>query len=261
MEEKVIGLDEQNNQPETVEEWSVGESSPETPPTNKRKRKKSIKRLDERISLNIICGIFIVYGITLAFPFLWLLYNSVKNGKTFIEAPMSLPKFQEISKNWENYTLMFKQYDMGTMFYNSLFLALASPTVSIFCHMCTAYAYSKHEFKLKRALYILGITPMIVSVAGTLPTSYELIHDLGIYDNMYLWILTGTGGFGMNFLLLASVFQNISTTYREAAEMDGAGQWRIFLRIYVPQHHRTLPNWSFRIKMHCAKHWMPIRKQ
>ena len=130
---------------------------------------------------------------------------------------------------------MFKQYDMGTMFYNSLFLALASPTVSIFCHMCTAYAYSKHEFKLTRALYILGITPMIVSVAGTLPTSYKLIHDLGIYDNMYLWILTGTGGFGMNFLLLASVFQNISTTYREAAEMDGAGQWRIFLRIYVPQ--------------------------
>lgn len=194
---------------------------------------KSIKRLDERISLNIICGIFLIYAVTLAFPFLWLIYNSVKGNLEFAKNPLTFP--QNIFGNLANYTIIFKEFDMGTMFYNSIFLAVASPTVSIFCHMCTAYAYSKHEFKLKKALYILGITPMVVSVAGTLPTSYQLINDLGIYDNMYLWVLTGTGGFGMNFLLLASVFQNISNTYREAAEMDGAGQWRIFLQIYVPQ--------------------------
>ena len=195
--------------------------------------KKSIKRLDERISLNIICVVFLLYAVTLAFPFLWLISNSVKGSLEFQKYPLALPK--DIWKHISNYAIMFKEFEMGTMFYNSLFLSIASPTVSIFCHMCTAYAYAKHEFKLKKALYILGITPMVVSVAGTLPTSYQLINDLRIYDNMYLWILTGTGGFGMNFLLFASVFQNISTTYREAAEIDGAGQWRIFLGIYVPQ--------------------------
>lgn len=195
--------------------------------------KKSIKRLDERISLNVICVVFIIYAITLVFPFLWLLYNSVKGRMEFTKHPMEFPTAP--LANLKNYTIMFQQFDMGTMFFNSVFLAAASPTVSIFCHMCTAYAYAKHEFKLKKVLYVLGITPMVVSVAGTLPTSYQLINDLRIYDNMYLWILTGTGGFGMNFLLLSSVFQNISSTYREAAEMDGAGQWRIFLGIYVPQ--------------------------
>ncbi len=195
--------------------------------------KKNIKRLDERISLNVICVVFFIYALTLAFPFLWLMYNSVKGNLEFAKNPLNFPVHP--FSNLENFTIIFKEFNMGTMFYNSVFLAVASPTVSIFCHMCTAYAYAKHEFKLKRVLYILGITPMVVSVAGTLPTSYQLINDLGIYDNMYLWILTGTGGFGMNFLLLSSVFQNISTTYREAAEMDGAGQWRIFLQIYVPQ--------------------------
>ena len=218
---------------EKMNELDVQEIQPEAVAVKKPRKKKNIKRLDERISLNVICVIFIIYGITLAFPFLWLLYNSVKGRMEFVKNPMSFPK--DIWGNVKNYTIMFQEFDMGTMFYNSVFLAVASPTVSIFCHMCTAYAYAKHEFKLKRVLYILGITPMVVSVAGTLPTSYQLINDLGIYDNMYLWILTGTGGFGMNFLLLSSVFQNISTTYREAAEMDGAGQWRIFLQIYVPQ--------------------------
>ena len=173
------------------------------------------------------------YAVTLAFPFLWLLYNSMKGNLEFAKDPLAFPA--HIGTNIKNYVVIFQEFDMGTMFYNSLFLAIASPTVSIFFHMCTAYAYARHEFKCKKLLYILGITPMVVSIAGTLPTSYKLINDLGIYDNMYLWLLTGTAGFGMNFLLLASVFQNISGTYREAAEIDGAGPWRIFLRIYVPQ--------------------------
>ena len=68
-----------------------------------------------------------------------------------------------------------------------------------------------------------------------MPTAYKLMNDIGFYNNMYLWVFTAAGGFGVNFLLMGSVFQNISSTYREAAEIDGAGQWRIFLSIYIPQ--------------------------
>ena len=110
--------------------------------------KKSIKRLDERISLNVICVIFLIYAVTLAFPFLWLISNSLKGSLEFQKFPLALPK--DIWKHISNYSIMFKEFEMGTMFYNSLFLSVASPTVSIFCHMCTAYAYAKHEFKLKK---------------------------------------------------------------------------------------------------------------
>ena len=48
-------------------------------------------------------------------------------------------------------------------------------------------------------------------------------------------LLTATSGFGFPFLIFSSVFQNISKTYHEAAEIDGAGNWRIFLQIYLPQ--------------------------
>ena len=39
----------------------------------------------------------------------------------------------------------------------------------------------------------------------------------------------------MGFLMYYSAFRNISRTYSEAAMMDGAGYWRIFLQILVPQ--------------------------
>ena len=39
-----------------------------------------------------------------------------------------------------------------------------------------------------------------------------------------------SGGFGFNFLLLYGAFKNISWTYAEAAFMDGAGDFTVFLK-------------------------------
>ena len=84
------------------------------------------------------------------------------------------------------------------------------------------------------------MVPMVVSIAGTQPAMYKLVNNLGIYDNLFGILLMSTGGFGFNFMLIASVFINISDAYREAASIDGAGNWRIFLTIYVPQASQLL---------------------
>lgn len=197
-----------------------------------------LKRKSERISLNILCVLFIIYAVTLAFPFLWLIYNSCKGKIEFFLDPWAVP--QNFFGYLGNYAVIFTKFNMGAMFYNSLFLSAAIPTISVFCHACVAYAYAQHEFRLKKLLYVVAILPMIVTVTGTLPAQYRLINDMGLYDNMYLYVLTAANGFGFDFLILASVFQNMSKTYREAAEIDGAGKWRVFLQIYLPQASAVL---------------------
>lgn len=196
-------------------------------------KKRKIVRKSEKISLGIILAIFFIYAATLVFSFLWLIVNSGRGYLEFFLKPMALP--ENWFANLVNYAVIFREFDMLEMAYNSVFLSAAQPTVSIFFTTCVAYAYARHEFRLKKALYVVALIPMVVAVAGTMPASYRLINDIGMYDNMYYFVLTSTGGFGINFLLIASVFQNVSGTYKEAAEIDGAGQWTIFLRIYVPQ--------------------------
>lgn len=198
-----------------------------------RTSNNKIVRKSEKISLSIILVIFFLYAATLVFPFLWLIINSGRSYLEFFLKPMSFP--ENWFANLNNYVIIFSEFNMLEMAYNSFFLSAAQPTISIFFTTCVAYAYARHEFRLKKALYVVALIPMVVAVAGTMPASYKLINDLGMYDNMYFFILTNTGGFGINFLLIASVFQNVSGTYKEAAEIDGAGQWTIFLRIYVPQ--------------------------
>lgn len=198
--------------------------------------------------LTALVVIFFVYIATLVFPCAWLLLNSLKTDVEFFKDTWALPK--EPLKNLVNYLtafdmsvttkLYFRDVGLPLMFLNTIYLSFVPPIFSLFFTCCTAYAYARHQFKLKGLLYTMLVIPMVVNIAGTLPTVYKLIQDIGIYNNIFLIMVTGWSGAGFNFLLISSVFENISGTYKEAAQIDGAGHWRIFLTIYIPQASNLL---------------------
>ena len=198
--------------------------------------------------LTALMVIFFVYIATLVFPCAWLFLNSLKTDVEFFKDTWALPK--EPLKNLVNYLtafdmsvttkLYFRDVGLPLMFLNTIYLSFIPPLFSLFFTCCTAYAYARHQFKLKGLLYTMLVIPMVVNIAGTLPTVYKLIQDIGIYNNIFLIMVTGWSGAGFNFLLISSVFENISGTYKEAAQIDGAGHWRIFLTIYIPQASNLL---------------------
>lgn len=206
-----------------------------------RHKKRLLKRnkiLANRVPSYILAVIFFLFALTLIFPFLWLIYNSVKDKIEFFLNPWAVPKSP--LSYLSNYAVIFKDFGIAEMFFNSVFLSVLGPLITVFFTSCAAYAYARHTFKLKPLLYAVAITPMIVNIAGTLPSMYRLINNMGIYDSLPGILLTSTSGFGFNFLLVTSVFVNISNTYKEAAMIDGAGRWRIFLTIYMPQASHLL---------------------
>ena len=161
---------------------------------------------------------------------MWLIYNSLKNKIEFSVNPWAIPT--ELIKSLANYGKIFSEFNLGSMFLNSVLLSVAMPLINLFFCACTAYAYATHDFKGKQILYWVAMIPMLVNITGTLPSQYNLYVKLGIYDSIPGILLTATNGFGFPFLLFSSVFQTVSRIYHEAAEIDGAGNWRIFLQIY-----------------------------
>lgn len=191
------------------------------------------KTRDHKVTLNIFTVIYFIYAATLLFPFLWLIYNSLKDKFEFGLNPWMAPKAP--LKMLSNYTKIFSEFNLGAMFFNSVILATAMPFINLFFCLCTAYAYAMHDFKGKKALYAVAMIPMVVNIVGTLPAQYSLYAKLHVIDNIPMLLLTCTGGVGFAFMLFAGVLENVSRSYKEAAEIDGAGPWRIFLQIYAPQ--------------------------
>ena len=207
---------------------------------NRREEKRSeVKEKWERghrAVLVVLCVLFSLYALTLIYPVAWMLFNSLKSRTEFLNNPWPAPEKLLFS----NYAEVFQLFDLWSMLFNSLSLSLTIPTVSLFVTACVSYAVAKYKFPGRRALYFVAISIMFIPTTGSLPVTFRLMNDLQLYDTLPGMIIRGATGFGMNFLILYGIFQGVSNTYAEAAKIDGASNWRIFVQIMLPQVKATL---------------------
>lgn len=74
---------------------------------------------------------------------------------------------------------------------------------------------------------------MMVPIMGNFTAQYKLYNKIGLV-NSPLIILASAGGFGSTFLYVYSFFKTVSWNYAEAAFIDGAGHFKVFVKIMVP---------------------------
>jgi len=182
--------------------------------------------------MGVLFVLFCIYAATLLLPLVWMLINSFKpDNNEFFYAQWKFTSF-----TLENYRLLFVgENNILEMLFNSIILALIIPTVSTFFSLCAGHAVASFDYKLRNVIYFIFLMPMFVSVAGTTPYVYKLLNDLGLFDKHIGLVVMSCGVSGMGFLMYYSAFRNISRTYSEAAMIDGAGYWRTFLQILIPQ--------------------------
>ena len=197
--------------------------------------KKEIKRMDKshKAILITLCVVFMIYSLTLLLPFVWMFINSMKSFDEFINltSPFEFPeRFSFI-----NYVEVFGEFKVFTMLGNSLILCFSIPTVTVLASSFIAYALCKFRFRINVVVYFIAISSMVIPISGTLASTYGLMSSLKLNDTFLGVIFMSSSGMGFNFLIMNSAFKNISGAYSEAAEIDGAGQWRIFFQIIYPQ--------------------------
>ena len=187
----------------------------------------------EKIIVSIFFGIFIIYSLSLIFPFLWTLYNSVKTNQEFFSAGgvWSMPKQLVL----DNYLKVWNQYNLVRYFLNSIYITLCGTLLSVLSSSVTAYVVAKYKFFGRNTLYTVAIAATLIPSVGTLAALYKFMNVTGLYDTHIGIILLYAGGLGMNFIILYGYFKGISWSYAEAAFVDGASDAQVFFKIMLPQ--------------------------
>ena len=185
----------------------------------------------------ILWAILAIYALSmLVLPLCMLLTALKADNLECVFNPFGLPE----KLVWSNFTEIFKIFDerlnvsVGSMFFVSIVTSVMKPMLGTFFTCCWAYAEAKYEFIGKRFFFSLGIILMILPIVGSLPSAMQVNKALGVYDNLFLNIITCCGGgfYGTNFLLMYGAFKSIPWEYAEAAQIDGAGRYRIFFEFY-----------------------------
>lgn len=206
----------------------------------KQKYPKIKKALSTKIVFGIVTIPFVLYAVSLITPLFYIVISSFKDSFEYLITPFSFPERWLI----ENYIQAFEKlkiedYNLFTMFFNSLWLTLGGTILSVLVSSMTAYVVAKYKFRLRQFIYSLAIFIMIIPIVGNFPAMYKLMSDLN-FRNSPLILLTYTSGFGFNFLILYGNFKSISWSYAEAAFIDGAGHCKTFFNIMLPQAKNCL---------------------
>lgn len=193
------------------------------------------KAKQERIVFGVVFVLFVVYALLLLYPFFFAFVASLKNGsRDFLNNMVSFPVHPKVS----NYVSAIQELVVGEssflkMTFNSIWFAVGTTCLGIFSSEMVAYVVCKYNFKLKNFFYGLSLFVMIIPIYGSLPAQYRLFSQLGFRDSPLI-LLSYTGGFGFNFIIIYSFFKGLSWSYAEAAFIDGAGHFKVFFSIMFP---------------------------
>ena len=200
-------------------------------------RNKLIRKTGlEKVLFTAVFIFFFIHSFLLIYPFVWGIVSSLKSTSEYYDVMFGLPS----RLRFENYARAVKEITDGglsflNMAWNSLWFAAGSALINVEFISAYAFVLNKYKFKGRNFLYNLCILVMTVPLfGGTFVSTYRLIYGLGI-ANSYLILLTATGVYGMNLILMHTFYSNISRSYMEAAQIDGANFYQVYFKTMRPQ--------------------------
>lgn len=204
---------------------------------------KIIKNIKKDAFSIVAFAMLMTYSLLIILPLLWVFVNSFKGKIDFIENIFGLPD------KWlfTNYTTSFKELYVtvrtadasskvffGEMMLNTVLYSVGATVASTFIPLIVSYACARFKFRVGKIIYTTVIITMLLPIVGSLPSEMQVVRALGLYDNLIgVWVLK-SNFLGMFFLIFFASWKSISREYNEAAEMDGAGNFRILFNIMIP---------------------------
>ena len=194
-----------------------------------------MKRLDRsEVIFKVLAYVLLtIFALACLYPFVYLLSASISTkaavdgGKVVLwPVGFQIGAYKEIfadSKFWLSYC-------------NTLFYTMYGTICSMLVGIMGAYALSKSRLMFGRGFNFMLVFTMWFS-AGLIPT-YNNFVDLGV-RNKYMFIVA-LGFNAFNIILLRNYFSSVSTEIEEAATIDGASEFQLLTRIYIPMSKASI---------------------
>jgi putative aldouronate transport system permease protein len=184
--------------------------------------------LKERISACIITIILGFFALCCLYPFINIAVVSVSSmravnaGEVYLwPVEFTLEVYKEVIRDGQIFVAMK----------NTVFLTVVGTALCMTSTILSAYALSKKRL-LGRGVF-MGLIVFTMMFGGGMIPSFLLIRSLGLMDSYWALWLSGLQS-SYNMIVLRTFFQTIPESLEEAAQIDGAGDPYILMRIVLP---------------------------
>lgn len=175
--------------------------------------------------------VMVLWTVIIVLPFLWVLMSSFKTTKEILHSPFSLPT----RWSFDNYVNAWSTSGVGSYFANTLIVVGTSLVLVMLLGSMCAYVLARFRFFGNRAIYTLMLAGLTFPVFLAIVPLFFVLRSVGLLSTLPGLILTYVA-FALPFTVffLHSFFKTLPDEIYEAAQIDGASEWRTFFQVMLP---------------------------
>lgn len=178
----------------------------------------------------LVNGLLIGLTLVTLFPLLWMV--SVSFMPAGAASTLPPPLFPE-APTLANYRELFARAGMARWVVNSLLLAAAVTVFSLAFNTLAGYAFAKLKFGGRERLFRTLIGALVIPGQVAMMPLFLMLKQMGLV-NSYGGVIVPAMASVFGIYLVRQYARTIPDELLEAARVDGAGEFRIFLSIVVP---------------------------
>jgi raffinose/stachyose/melibiose transport system permease protein len=175
-------------------------------------------------------ALFALLMLIVLYPLLWVATNSFKTDTQLFDRSWSLPE----EWNWENYATAWK-YGIAKYILNSVIVTVITVFLNLIISVMAAYSLSRFKFKGSMFMLFFILGGLMLAPEVSLIPLFRILSTIGLYNTYWAMILPNLA-FGIPFttFLIRSYMLGLAKDFEEAATLDGASTYQIFIHVVVP---------------------------
>jgi multiple sugar transport system permease protein len=164
------------------------------------------------------------------FPLLWMAATAVKTDGQVLDLSAPLWPTQFV---WSNLVHAWQDAPFGRWYLNTVVFSVAATIGQLLTGLLAGYAFAMFDFPGKRLLFYVVLSGLMVPFSAIIVPVAQLLGDLH-WLNTYQGLIVPNLASALGTFLFRQFFAGTPHELAEAARLDGAGEFRIFLQVFTP---------------------------
>lgn len=154
-------------------------------------------------------------------------------GKVYVSETVNLKFIPDVVSFSQYITVLLKSPDYLLKFWNSVMYVVPIVVFQLFVALLASFGFTRYSGRIKQIIFFGYVILMLMPYQVTLVPNYLVSDRLNILNTKWaIWLPGIFSPFAV--YLLTKFMKRIPVSVMEAAQIDGANEWKIFTNICVP---------------------------
>lgn len=193
---------------------------------------KTMAKFNRRVSDVFTYALLVTLGILWILPIFYLVYTAFRIMPSTGIINELFPSGLRLGLG--NFARLFRDTMFPRWLVNTLVVSISSCALSTAFILMVSYAFSRLRFKMRKplmnVLLVLGMFPGFMSMIAV----YFILKAMNLTNSLFALILVYSGSAALSYYICKGFFDTVPKAMEEAAILDGASQFKIFVKLLLP---------------------------